>query len=140
MTEIEYYYQTIGRILVYLINRGLARVDLQAQDAMEIMTERRGDEEEVVKAFADCLRWMQDEGLIRVARSTDYVGGGYHFAGVQLTSKGIAVIKTDTKDDEIGGSIEKKVSDGANLDASTYTKIGEFVGSFLGSLTKSLAS
>ena len=40
MNEIEYHRYTIGRILVFLIGKGLARVDLHE-------TERRGDEEQV---------------------------------------------------------------------------------------------
>lgn len=44
--------------------------------------------------------------LVRVVRYSGYVAGGYHFGGVQLTSKGIALIKADTKIDEVGGSIE----------------------------------
>ena len=141
MSDIEYHYQTIGRILAYLVNHGLARVDLSSRNAMEIMTERRGDEAQIVSAFGDCLLWMRDEGLIRVARHTPFLNGDYHFSGIQLTSAGIALIKADTKDEQIGGSIEKRVTDssGGDLGTSVYTKIGEFVGSALGGLTKSLA-
>jgi hypothetical protein len=140
-STIEYHYETIGRILAHLINRGLSRVDLEATDAMEIMTVRQGDEEEVLATFADCLHWMKDEGLIRVSQFQEY-DGGYYFNGVQLTSTGIALIRTDPHDDELGGSIEKRVTEskGGDLGSSIYTKIGEFVGSALGGLTKSLGS
>lgn len=83
---------------------------------------------------------MRDEGLIRVSDFQEY-DGGYHFLGVQLTSAGIALIKTDTEDPELGESIEKRVTEsgGADLGSSVYTKIGEFVGGALGGLTKSIS-
>lgn len=106
---------------------------------MEVMTERRGDEEEVLATFADCLHWMKDEGLIRVRRIEEY-DGGYDFMDIQLTSAGIALIKQDPNDPEIGDSIEKRVTEneGKDLNSSVYTKIGEFVGSALGGFTKSI--
>lgn len=140
MSVMEYHYQTMGRVLVYLVSRGLARVDFEESDAMEIMTERWGDEEEVLQAFADCLKWMLAEGLIRAENVTEYEGG-YLFSGVQLTSAGIAVIRRNPQDPDIGPSIEDRVSRNADspMEASVYTKIGEFVGSALGGLAKSLS-
>lgn len=107
-TNIDHHYQTVGRILVYLVEKGLARVEFDESDAMEIMTDRRGDEEEVLQTFADCLQWMLAEGLIRVGNVQEYEGG-YHLSGVQLTSAGIAVIKLDPEDPDIGSSIEERV-------------------------------
>jgi hypothetical protein len=119
--------------------QGLGRIDLDQSNAMEVMTERWGDEEQVLATFADCLHWMNDEGLIRVQNISEY-DGGYDFIGIQLTSKGVAVIKSETNDAEIGGNIEKRVTEskGADLGASIYTKIGEFVGSAIGGFTKSI--
>lgn len=141
MSEMAYHYQTVGRILAYLVNRGLARVDLDPSDATAIMIETRGDEEQVHATFVDCLRWMLAEGLIRSHSAEEYQGG-YSFMGVQLTSAGIALIRSDTKDPDIGGTIQERIanSDGRDLGASVYTKIGEFTGSFLGGFTKSIAS
>ena len=65
MSKIDYHYQTMGRILSHLVQQGLKRVDFDDSDAMKIMTERHGDEEEVLQTFADVLHWMNDEGLIR---------------------------------------------------------------------------
>lgn len=141
MSQIEYHYQTVGRILVYLVARGLSRTNLDASDAMDIMTERQGDEEEVVQAFADCLQWMLAEGLIR-AYSVQEFDEGYDFNGVQLTALGVATIKRDPHDPDIGLNVETRVArkDADPIDAGLYTKIGEFVGSALGGLTKSLAN
>lgn len=140
MSTIEYHYQTVGRILVHLVEKGLSRIDLDPPDAMKIMTEQRGDEEETLKVFADCLRWMIDEGLIRTL-SADEFEGGFAFSGVQLTSTGIAMIRRDPQDSNIGCSIEHRVSraKGEPMDPGVYTKIGEFVGGALGGFTKSIS-
>ncbi|MES4992416.1 hypothetical protein ACTJJ7_11310 [Phyllobacterium sp. 22229] len=138
MSTIDYHYQTMGRILSHLVQQGFKRVDFDASDAMDIMTERRGDEEEVLKTFADVLHWMRDEGLIRVGTIQEF-DGGFAFSGVQLTSKGIAVIQAKPNDPELGESIEKKVSDNGSLDASAYTKIGSFVGGLIGGAAQALA-
>ncbi|MBD9638474.1 hypothetical protein IB277_19410 [Ensifer sp. ENS07] len=138
MSTIDYHYETMGRILSHLIHQGLKRVDLDDTDAMEIMTERHGDEEEVIQTFADVLHWMLSEGLIR-AHSVQEFEGGYAFSGVQLTSKGIAVIQAKPNDPELGESIEKKVDEKGDLDASAYTKIGSFVGGLIGGATQALA-
>lgn len=102
------------------------------------MTERHGDEEEVLQTFADVLHWMNDEGLIRVGQVQEY-DGGFAFSGVQLTSRGIAVIQAKPNDPELGESIEKKVSETKSLDASAYTKIGSFVGGLIGGATQALS-
>lgn len=112
-------------------------MDFDDADAMEIMTERHGDEEEVIQTFADVLHWMLREGLIR-AHSVQEFEGGYTFSGVQLTSKGIAVIQAKPNDPDLGESIEKKVAEKGDLDASTYTKIGSFVGGLIGGATQAL--
>jgi hypothetical protein len=141
MSNIEYHYQTIGRVLAHLVDRGLRRVDLDSEDAMVIMTERWGDEEEVVAVFADVLQWMIAERLIRASSVAEY-DGGYDFIGVQLTSRGISVIQADLDDAKPGETIERTIAKrgAAGLDAPTYTKIGSFVGGFMGGFTKSMGS
>lgn len=127
MSTMEYHYQTMGRILSHLVSAGLSRIDFDESDAMDIMTHRIGDEEEVLKTFADVLHWLNDEGLIRV-KSIQEFDGGYAFNAVQLTSKGIAIIQAKPEDPELGESIEKKLAEPGATDAATYTKIGAFVG------------
>lgn len=51
MASMEYHYQTMGRILAYLVSKGLARTDLDATLALDIMTEREGSEEEVLQTL-----------------------------------------------------------------------------------------
>lgn len=55
MSTMEYHYQTMGRILSHLINAGPSRIDFENSDAMEIMTYRICDEEDVLKTFANVL-------------------------------------------------------------------------------------
>ncbi|WP_428687841.1 hypothetical protein [Roseibium sp.] len=137
---IEYHYETMGRILSHLISQGLSRVDFENSDAMEIMTERWGSEEEVIKTFFDVLFWMYNEGLIRIGKVQEY-DFGYSLSRVQLTSRGIAAIQSKPDDEAFGDTIEKKISDSGkgDLDASIYTKIGSFVGGFAGGFTKSVS-
>jgi hypothetical protein len=88
-----------------------------------------------VADFFDCLDWLHDEGLIRVDEVIRHLNN-QTFRGVQLTSKGMAVIKANPGDPDIGTNIEKRgtESKGADLGASIYGKIGEFVaGTFAGS-------
>ncbi|WP_028734635.1 hypothetical protein [Rhizobium leguminosarum] len=101
MSTIEYHYQTMGGILSHLVGAGLSRINLDDSDAMDIMT---------------------------IASAMRKKSGGYAFHGIQLTSKGIAIIQTKPKDPELGESIEKKLAEPGNTDAATYTKIGAFVG------------
>lgn len=141
MSKLDYHHQTVGRILVYLVEQGLSRVHLDQSNAMEIMTERQGDEEEVLDAFADCLHWMINEGLIRASKVQEF-DGGYVFNNVQLTAAGIAVVRADPHDADIGSSIEERVkkAEGAPLESGMYAKIGEFVGSALAGFTKSIGT
>ncbi|OWV98756.1 hypothetical protein [Rhizobium sp. R693] len=138
MSTMDYHYQTMGRILSYLVEAGLSRVDFGGGDAMDIMTHRIGDEDDVLKTFADVLHWLNDEGLIRV-RSIQEFDGGYAFNGVQLTSKGIAIIQAKPKDPELGESIEKKLAEPGDTDAAIYTKIGAFVGGAIAAGIQTLA-
>jgi hypothetical protein len=139
MNTIDYHYETLGRVLAHLVNQGLSRVDLESSDAMEIMTHRIGDEEEVLSTFADVVRWMEAEGLIRITEALEFLGGGFAFTGVQLTSKGIAVVQSKPEGDETSETIAEKVAGKpGELDPPSYTKIGAFVGGLLGGFTKSI--
>ena len=138
MSAMDYHYETVGRVLAHLVNVGLKRIDFEPSDAMDIMTERRGDEEEVIETFADVVKWMHDEGLIRIHAIQEF-DGGFAFSGVQLSAKGIAVVQAKPNDAALGESIEKRVSaEGGGLDASVYTKIGAFVGGLIGGVSQSL--
>lgn len=48
MSTMEYHYQTMRRILSYIIQKSFSRVDFDDSDTMDIMKEWRGNEEEVL--------------------------------------------------------------------------------------------
>ena len=141
MDTLNYHYETMGRILAHLLPLGIGRTDFEPTDIFEIMSDRRGDEDEVVSTFADVMHWMIDEGIVRVASCEEYEGG-FFFGGVQLTSKGIHILRAQTDDPELGNSIEELVSRNrpSDIDTGIYAKIGDFVGGALGGFTKSLGS
>lgn len=142
-SELDYHHYTLGRILFYLARRGLRRIDFDQSNAMKIMDFRKGDEEEVLQVFHDVLRFMIDEGIIRVAGYTEYEGG-YNFFGVQLTAKGLVLIqaKPDKETPMLEGTISANTSvlSTTTTDASYYSKWGEFAGSLIASMTKSFGS
>lgn len=140
MSNIQRHYEIIGRILSFLVNQGLRRIDFDPSGASEIMESSESDDE-FMKTFTDVLRWMHEEGLIRAANISETMDGVAFFIGVQLTAKGIAVIQADPGDPELGTSIEKRVTETrGSLDASVFTKIGSFVGGMLGGFTKAVGS
>ncbi|WP_420409394.1 hypothetical protein [Hoeflea sp.] len=138
MSDLEYHYETIGRILDFLVSNGLRRFGLESSDAMEIMTHRIGDEEEVLATFNDVLHWMLDEGLIRCSSVQD---GGYcdYFNGTQLTSKGIAIIQSKVQIEGLPGNVQDTLSQGdrGSLTGEVYQKIGSFVGGAAGGFLQS---
>ena len=135
---LDYHYQTVGRILAYLIENGLKKINIEPSDAMPIMTETWGTEEEVLSSFSDIIEWMLDEGLIRAEAKSQSLDGPTSLFGVQLTSKGIGLIQIKPENDK---SIEETIRDAPKegLDAQTYTKIGAFAGAALGGLIKSIS-
>ena len=44
MSEIDYHYETIGRILSHLVSNGLRRIDIEAPDALLIMDDPQGSD------------------------------------------------------------------------------------------------
>lgn len=140
VSRMDYHYETIGRVLSHLVGQGLGRVDLDPSDAFEIMAHTIGDEDEVLKTFSDVLHWMHDEGLIRTTSIQGLTDTAYAFNGVQLTSRGIAIVQAKPNDPELGESIERTVAQArGNLEASFFTKAGSFVGGLLGGFTKSIS-
>lgn len=142
-SALDYHHYTLGRILFYLAKQGLRRTNFDQSDAMEIMDYRKGDEAEVVAVFHDVLLFMDSEGIIRVSHYQPH-SGGYYFNGVQLTAKGLQLIQADPSkiDNSLKGSIVANTAspEVTSIDNSYYNKWGEFAGSFLASITKSLGS
>jgi hypothetical protein len=142
-SDLDYHHYTLGRILFFLANKGLKRIDLDQSDAMDIMDYRRGDESEVLTVFHDVLMFMINEGIIRVSNYSPH-SYGYNFQGVQLTSKGLTLIRANATniDTALIGSIAANTSSApaSSNDTNYYAKWGEFAGSFIASATKSFGS
>ncbi len=79
---------------------------------------------------------MQKEGLIWCGKTHKCSNDNSKMMveGVQLTAKGMSAIRADTHRAGIGHSIQRLIEDsnGADLDAATYTMIGDFVVEFAG--------
>ncbi|UVK40566.1 hypothetical protein LHFGNBLO_002042 [Mesorhizobium sp. AR10] len=141
MSQLEYHYETIGRVLKHLIDRGLRKVDLDGSDARNIIPEQEGREDEwdVENTFDSVIHWMIDEGLLR-ASSIQQDEDCDIFNGVQLTSKDLAVIKKQPSGQELDGSIEEILKDEKKtaLSADVYTKIGSLVGGAAGGFIQAI--
>ncbi|MFD2058265.1 hypothetical protein ACFSQT_35835 [Mesorhizobium calcicola] len=137
---LDYHFQTIGFILKDLLDHGLRKVNYSAENSMEVMLYRAGDEDEVHATFNDVLHWMIDEGLIR----TDSIQDGDpcdYFNGVQLTSKGIAIVQAKPPEgSDLEYSIVKTIQEPpkGGLGADVYAKIGSAVGGLLGGLAQAM--
>lgn len=132
MSAMEYYYHTIGRIVVYLSNKGLGRFDLD-----QSQSEQSGKSpEQAVNALQDCISWMRKEGLIWCGKTHRCSNDKSKIMveGVQLTAKGMSAIRADTHRVGIDHSIQRLIEDsnGADLNAATYTMIDDFVVEFAG--------
>jgi hypothetical protein len=127
MSAMEYYYHTIGRIVGYLSNKGLGRFDLDQSNCLQLGK----SPEQAVEALQDCLGWMQKEGLIWCGKTHRFTSDKITVKDVQLTAKGMSAIRADTRR---GQSIQRLLADshGADLDAGTYTMIGDRVVEFAG--------
>jgi hypothetical protein len=100
------------------------------------------DIEEANAAVRDVVVWMRDEGLIRIESLAESLGGSFSADGVQLTSRGIAILQQKTSDSELGKTLETTLSEpekAGELSASIYVKIGSFVGGALGGFTKAIS-
>lgn len=142
MSTLKYHQETLGRILAHLAQLGLGRTDFEPADAFVIMTDRRGNEDEVWTTFFEVLTWMDAEGIVRTANIQEF-DNGFYASGVQLTSTGLAMLSEQPPTDTgLAQTVDEIVEDakGADLGAATYTKIGAFVGGVLGGWTKAAGS
>ena len=121
----------VGRIIAKFVSDGLAQHNIDSRRADKFL----GDPTDK-QTFEHIMDWMLDEGIVRARKVSRAMDGTMYIAAAQLTAKGLAIVKAPIAD---GDSIEKRVQS-AGTDNSLYSKIGELVGSAIGSLTKSLGS
>ena len=86
--------------------------------------------------FEAVIVWMLDEGIIRGKQRIQSLDGRLRINGVQLTAMGLSVVKHPLPD---GDNIAKRVQTETGNNAF-WSNIGELVGSFTASFTKSMSS
>ncbi|WP_143201798.1 hypothetical protein [Bradyrhizobium sp. NAS96.2] len=92
----------LGRIVAQFAAGGLTPRTVQSSKMSEFL-----GKEENSEIAADVLRWMVEEGLIRAdVIHKDVMQGDFAVYGAQLTSKGVAVLKSKT---ETGDTIERQI-------------------------------
>jgi hypothetical protein len=125
-------------MLDHLLAAGMGRVDIRSSDASRIL--KTEADKDLQKGFADVIIWMINEGLIRNGNLTQTLDGNSFFMGVQLTSRGLAILNQERIGAESQKSIEKTLEDGkGELAPSVYVKIGAAIGGALGGFTKAIS-
>lgn len=124
MSKLDNHRRAIAEVLAILASRGLAGTLLRPEDVGEATT---GELELGAEEFTDLVRWLESEGLVRVPNRPNMAGW---FPKVQLTALGLQILGLESPLSK-GQSIEQALSEPPSGD--TRTKIGEFIGSILGS-------
>ena len=91
--------------------------------------------------FYPCLEWLEQEGLIRVKGYHRTMGGPANgdVQNVHITSFGQAALRQEVSINGKNEMLSETVKNVSKAPAS-YSQFGDFLGSLLGGLTKSLGS
>jgi hypothetical protein len=129
--KLEEHLAVVGRVIAKFVSQGLApqAIDTFAPEAF-LHTPVDRD------TFEAVIVWMLDEGIIRAKQRIETLDGRLRLMGVQLTSKGLAIVQEPLPS---GDSIAKRVQSNTGSGAF-WSSIGELVGSIAGSFTKSIGS
>jgi hypothetical protein len=132
MTEtiLDQHMAIVGRVIAKFVSGGLIPHDIDSRGVEKFL----GTPEDK-KVFAAVIIWMLDEGIIRAKNVSRIIDGTVHLSGVQLTAKGLAIVKQPLPG---GDTIEKRVQSEAGGNAF-WSSIGDLVGGFAGGFTKSIA-
>ena len=97
--------------------------------------------EEYETHFYPCIRWLQDEGLIRVGEYARTMGGiaNGNVMNIALTARGMALLGTAFEVDGRRETVGTAVEEATKGRVETY-RIGEIIGGFFGGFTKSMGS
>lgn len=93
----------------------------------DAINERLGDAKLDIHAYMAIMTWLQDEGIIRATGKPTMKGD---FFRVQLSSSGLKILELKSPIDE-NETVETTLATRDSPEART--KIGEFIGSVLGS-------
>lgn len=131
--------ELIGRVLEHLHKKGLRRVDFWLADLYGGQMPE-GEWADFDSHFSDVMHWLERENAIAFQDEITGTVGESGFISVQLTSRGLALLKAPTGDALPKPSIEETVARGGDsLAPSMYVKIGSAVGGLLGGFTKAIS-
>lgn len=130
-TPLEQHMAVLGRVTARFVSTGLLAHDIDSRAVEQFL----GTPEDK-QVFEAVIRWMLDEGLIRVKKVSQTMDGTIFLVAAQLTAKGLAIVKQPAPD---GKTIEQQIKSNSGED-SFWSKIGDLIGSAAGSFTKTIAS
>ncbi|MDR6659777.1 hypothetical protein J2W51_002347 [Tardiphaga robiniae] len=124
-TTLEKHMAIVAKIAAKFVSDGLMTHDIDSRGSEKFLGEPIEG-----PVFDAALGWMINEGIIRV-RNVSRAGSATFLVGAQLSSRGIAMVKTSTE----GVSIETKMQKAET--GADWSKIGDLIGGFTGGLLKS---
>jgi hypothetical protein len=131
----------IGRIFIELETVGIRRstisiLTLQTYDFIPDHTNLEVWIEDE-KRLADVIRWLRLEGAVYVEAMKPKKYKPTLYVGMQLTSKGAAILETlESNRPQLQAAAEKNLGNSSSF----YTNLGDLIGSALGSFTKSIGN
>jgi hypothetical protein len=134
-TKLEQHMAVVGQVIAKFVSEGLSSqaIDTGAPEAF------LGGPVDP-RTFEAVINWMLDEGILRARERMETfdgtLDGRVRFNGVQLTSKGLAIVQQPLPS---GDNIAKRVQSNTG-NGAFWSSIGELVGSIAGSFTKSMGS
>jgi hypothetical protein len=127
-TKLDQHMAVVGQVIARFVSEGLLGQPIDTF-APEAFLGAPVD----TKTFEAVITWMLDEGIIRGKERIETLDGRLRINGVQLTSKGLAIVQQPLP---AGDNIAKRVQS----HSGSWSSIGELVGSIAGSFTKSMSS
>jgi hypothetical protein len=134
-TKLDQHMAVVGQVIAKFVSEGLSSLEVDCgapESFLGIPVDRR--------TFEAVINWMLDEGILRARERIETldgtVDGRVRLNGVQLTSKGLAIVQQPLPS---GDNIAKRVQSNTG-GAAFWSSIGELVGSIAGSFTKSMGS
>ncbi|MGV8988631.1 MAG: hypothetical protein ACOH2H_20400 [Cypionkella sp.] len=118
----------VAKLVNQLSENGLAKTEVASRDFLP-----EGADQKQIQLFADTVKWLQDEGVVRDHDSYADGLGGIVFDLV-LTSRGFWLLDQKFSGDLTLGSAISKVAKNEPMTAG----LGDFVGGILGGFTKSI--
>lgn len=115
--------RAVAEILAMIAESGIAGRSI----GPDAVSERLGDAALDGNSYMAIMKWLEDEGIIRFAGKPTLAGD---FFRVQLSSSGLKILELTSPVDE-GETVEATLATKDSPEART--KIGEFIGSVLGS-------